>query len=144
MTALHGFAQEKRTYTTKKLTGDAPAIDGRINEEAWAQVEWTGDFTQKDPYEFANPTQNTTFKIIYDDNNVYVAIMVNYNDLSLIERRLGRRDSFQGDWVAIAFDSYNDGLTGFSFGVSAAGVKNDLIVTNDVLCQSWAIEALII
>jgi len=132
MTALHGFAQEKRTYTTKKLTGDAPAIDGRINEEAWAQVEWTGDFTQKDPYEFANPTQNTTFKIIYDDNNVYVAIMVNYNDLSLIERRLGRRDSFQGDWVAIAFDSYNDGLTGFSFGVSAAGVKNDLIVTNDV------------
>lgn len=128
---LFAVAQEKRVYTTTRLSGNAPSIDGQLDEEIWNQAAWSGDFTQKEPFEFEKPTQNTSFKVLYDDNNLYVAIMVYYNDLSLIEKRLGRRDSFEGDWVGIAFDSYNDDMTGFSFGVSAAGVKNDLIVTND-------------
>ena len=124
--------QEKRTYTTHRLSGSAPVIDGKLLEESWEQSTWSGDFTQKEPFEFEKPSQNTAFKVLYDDNNLYVAIMVYYDDLGLIEKRLGRRDSFEGDWVSIGFDSYNDDQTGFVFGVSAAGVKNDLIVTNDV------------
>ena len=46
------FSQEKkiskRIYTTKKLV-NKPVIDGFINDEAWNVVEWSSDFTQKDP-----------------------------------------------------------------------------------------------
>jgi len=125
-------AQDKRVYITQRLAGLPPEIDGHINEPIWDQVAWSGDFTQKEPYEFEKPSQNTLFKVLYDNDNLYVAIKVFYDNVNLIEKRLGRRDSFEGDWVGIAFDSYNDDMTGFMFGVSAAGVKNDLIVTNDV------------
>ncbi len=41
------------------------------------------------------------------------------------------RDNTDGDWVAIIIDSYHDLRTGFMFGVSAAGVKLDEIMSND-------------
>ena len=125
-------AQSVRTYTTVRLTGAPPVIDGKIIEEVWNEAGWTGDFIQKEPMEFEPPTEKTSFKILYDDDHLYVAVMAYCKDVSKIERRLGRRDSFEGDWVGMGFDSYNDDLTGFMFGVSAAGVKNDGIYTNDV------------
>jgi len=41
---------------------------------------------------------------------------------------MSRRDGFDGDLVGIAFDSYHDLRTGFTFLVSASGVKSDEIV----------------
>lgn len=125
-------AQSLRTYTTVRLTGAPPVIDGKINEAVWNEANWTSDFIQKEPMEFEPPTEQTAFKILYDDDHLYVAVMAYCKDVSKIERRLGRRDSFEGDWIGMGFDSYNDNLTGFMFGVSAAGVKNDGIYTNDV------------
>lgn len=121
-----------RVYNTTKLNGEAPTIDGLISEDIWNIVEWSGDFTQKEPFENQKPSQQTAFKIIYDDNNLYVAIRAFDTEPEKIERRLSRRGNDDGDWVAIAFSSYNDKRTGFSFGVNAAGVKADGIVTNDV------------
>lgn len=121
-----------RVYNTSKLIGEAPIIDGYISEDIWNIVEWSGDFTQKEPFENQKPSQQTAFKVIYDDNNLYVAIRAFDTEPEKIERRLNRRGNQDGDWVAIAFSSYNDKRTAFSFGVTAAGVKADGIVTNDV------------
>lgn len=120
-----------RIYHTAKITSTAPIIDGIVNEAVWDNVEWSGDFIQREPYEYQEPSQQTAIKVLFDDNNLYVAIRCFDNEPEKIERRLTRRDSFEGDWVAIGIDSYDDNLTGFSFSVNAAGVKNDGIVTND-------------
>ncbi len=120
-----------RDYTTQKLVGTAPTIDGIIDEEVWDIVSWSGDFTQREPYENAPPSQQTSFKVIYDNNNLYVAIRAFDTEPDKIVRRLGRRDGFEGDWVGLGIDSYNDDLTGFTFAVNAAGVKGDAILTND-------------
>lgn len=125
-----GFGQT-RVYNTVKLSGDAPVIDGHINDDAWNNVEWTSEFTQQEPYENAAPSQETAFKVIYDDNNLYVAIFAYDTEIDKIEKRLGRRDNFDGDWVAIGISSHFDKVTGYGFGVNAAGVKGDGIVTND-------------
>ena len=127
---LMGFGQ-KRVYNTQKINGEAPTIDGLINEEIWDAVEWSGDFTQQEPYENAAPSQQTAFKIIYDDNNLYVAVRAFDTEPEKIERRMGRRDSFEGDWIAIGVSSHNDQVTGFGFSVNAAGVKGDGTVSND-------------
>ncbi len=42
-----------------------------------------------------------------------------------------RRDGFEGDMVAVYFDSYYDKRTAFMFSVNAAGVKNDVVYSND-------------
>ncbi len=125
-------ASQVREYNTSRITTTAPNIDGLISEEVWDIVEWSGDFTQKEPYEYKKPSQQTAFKILYDDNNLYVAIRAYDSEPGKIERRLSRRGNVEGDWVAIGISSYFDHRTAFSFGVNAAGVKADGIVTNDV------------
>lgn len=126
-----GLISQDRIYTTSRITAEPPVIDGIINEKVWEIVDWSGDFTQQEPYEYAVPSQLTAFKVLYDNNNLYVAIRAFDSIPGQIERRLGRRDSFEGDWIGIGIDSYNDNLTGFAFAVNAAGVKGDGIFTND-------------
>ena len=104
----------KKTYTTVRINGLAPTIDGKLDDDAWNQVEWGGDFIQFMPEEKAAPSQQTAFKILYDDKNLYVGIRAYDTDPHKIVKRVGRRDEFDGDWVEINIDSYNDKRTAFS------------------------------
>ncbi len=123
--------QELRKYAATRLVGNPPEIDGVLEESVWETAEWTSDFIQREPFENEPPAEQTAVKILYDNVNLYVAIRCFDSEPEKIERRLSRRDSFEGDWVGVAFDSYDDDLTAFSFAVNAAGVKSDGIVTND-------------
>lgn len=122
---------QKRTYQTNRFKGEAPKIDGYITEEAWEAVDWAGDFTQWMPSNGASPSQATEFKIIYDDNYLYVAIKALDSVPEEIVKRMSRRDGFQGDFVEINIDSYHDYLTAYSFSATAAGVKGDEKITQD-------------
>jgi len=128
---LISLGQDFKSYTAVRTEGEAPEIDGKLTDPVWETAKWSGDFIQRDPYENAPPSQETAFKILYDDNNLYVAIRAYDTEPEKIEKRLSRRDHWEGDWVAIAIDSYNDNLTAFSFAVTAGGVKADGLVTND-------------
>jgi hypothetical protein len=120
-----------RNYQTKKNNSATITIDGQINETAWDIASWQGDFIQREPYDSAAPYQKTEFKLLYDDNNLYVAIKAYDNEPEKIEKRLTRRDQFDGDLVIIGIDSYSDKLTAFAFGVNASGVKSDMIITHE-------------
>jgi hypothetical protein len=118
-----------RIYRSVRLQGPPPAIDGRLDDPAWSEGEWSGGYTQQIPTEGAPPSQPTELKILYDDRHVYMAIRV-YDDAELVHRYPGRRDDFTGDIVGICFDSYNDKRTGFEFDLTAGGSKIDLILGN--------------
>jgi hypothetical protein len=118
-----------RIYGTLRLEGRPPTIDGRIDDPAWLQGEWAGDYTQQIPTEGAKPSQPTELKILYDERNVYFAIRA-YDDPALVHRYPGRRDDMTGDIVGVCFDSYNDKRTGFEFDLTAGGAKIDLILGN--------------
>ena len=113
-----------RVYRTVRLQGEPPKIDGRLDDEAWQEGEWAGDYTQWIPTEGAEPSHPTELKILYDDENVYAAIRA-YDDLEKTQRYPGRRDAFVGDIVGVCFDSYFDKRTGFEFDLSQ---KPDQIV----------------
>ncbi len=122
---------EKREYTSTRISTTPPHIDGLLDEESWNQVEWSGNFVQREPYENEAPSQQTQFKLLYDDDNIYVGIRCFDSAPDSIEKRMSRRDGFDGDWVEINIDSYHDLRTAFSFTVSASGVKGDEAITND-------------
>ena len=140
------YAQEskekipKRVYTTKSL-GEiaAPVIDGVIDDESWNLVEWDGDFIEREPDENTPPSQQTKFKIIYDAKHLYIAIRAFDNEPDKIEKRLSRRDGFEGDYVEMHIDSYHDLRTAFSFTVTAAGVKGDEAISEngENFDESW-------
>lgn len=122
----------RKSYTTMPLKAiSAPAIDGNIDDDGWEIVEWGGDFTQRDPVENAPPTEQTQFKIIYDEKNLYVAIRCFDAEPDGIVKRLSRRDGFEGDRITIMFDSNVDLQTAFAFTITAAGVKGDEVVTQN-------------
>ena len=120
----------KRIYTTKKLK-KVPVIDGDISEDAWDVVEWSSDFTEKDPNEGTPPTHQTKFKVMYDSKYLYVAIRALDDNPELIQQRLTRRDGFAGDRVNVVIDSYHDKRTAFVFTTTAAGVKGEEITTQN-------------
>lgn len=122
---------QQKTYVTRPVNPHPPAIDGRLNDGAWQNVPWAGDFVQREPNDGAPPSEPTAFKILYDDSNLYVAIRAYDSQPEKIVRRVSRRDGFEGDWVEINIDSYFDHRTAFSFTMTAAGVKGDEAVSND-------------
>ncbi|HKK43568.1 MAG TPA: DUF5916 domain-containing protein, partial [Bacteroidales bacterium] len=108
-----------------------PIIDGLMDEDCWNLVEWGGGFIQSQPEENKPPSQETAFKILYDNNNLYVFIRAFDTEPGKISRIMSRRDNFDGDMVEINIDSYFDKQTAFSFTATAAGVKGDELVTED-------------
>jgi len=141
-----GLAQDtipftvKRTYTTQAPSnGEAPVIDGILDDAGWNSVSWAENFTEFEPDNGTPPIQNTKFKIVYDEKFLYVAVRCFDSVPEKIERRLARRDGFAGDWVEINIDSYSDKRTAFSFTISAAGVKGDEFISQngDNWDDSW-------
>ncbi len=130
ISSFFAFGQ-KRVYTTQKISGIAPKVDGIINEKAWEMVDWAGDFTQWMPANGAPPSEATEFKIIYDDNYLYIAIKALDSEPDKIVKRMSRRDGFEGDFVEVNIDSYHDFLTAYSFSATAAGVKGDEKISLD-------------
>lgn len=128
----YSFAQDTKHYTTTK-TDTPPKINGLFDDEAWQHVNWQGSFIQFEPNNGAPPAQQTEFAIIYDDVNIYVAVKCHDKEAGKIESRLARKDEWEGDLVAINFDSYFDKRTSFFFMVNAAGVKIDGFISNDRL-----------
>lgn len=121
----------KKIYTTKKITNTAPSIDGILDDSCWDSVEWGDGFLENQPKDGAKASQETAFKILYDDNNLYIAYRCFDTAPDSIVKRMSRRDGFAGDWVEINIDSYHDLRTGFSFTASVSGVKGDEFISND-------------
>ncbi len=128
------FSQEQKeptkSYTTAKA-GSELVIDGKLDDAAWDQVEWAGDFTGHMPEYKAKPTQETQFKILYDDKYLYIGIRAFDSEPEKIVKRMSRRDGFDGDWVEVNIDSYHDKRTAFSFTASVSGVKGDEYISNN-------------
>lgn len=129
--ASSAMAEEKRKAVAIRFDIEAPKIDGLLDDPAWQLVEWQNRFVQRQPYDGKAPSQQTEFKIIYNNNSVFVAVRAWDTAPDSIVSRLSRRDSGDGDAIGVEFDSYFDKRTAFSFIVSASGVKVDKLISGD-------------
>ncbi len=122
---------EKRRYFTQNLNGKEIKLDGTPDEHAWDAVAWDSDFTQWRPDDGGVPSQKTRFKVLYDEKYLYLGFWCHDTEPGEIEKRMGRRDEFPGDWVEVNIDSYHDLRTAFSFNLSASGVRSDEFISGD-------------
>ncbi|MDE2972922.1 MAG: hypothetical protein OXU35_11485, partial [Acidobacteriota bacterium] len=63
-------------------TVEAPAIDGRLDEDVWAAAEPLTDFVQADPFEGEPATERTEVRILFDEEAVYIGAMLYDSDPS--------------------------------------------------------------
>jgi hypothetical protein len=107
-------------------------LDGRLDDDAWKYAQAAEGFRQWDPDRGAFSSQETIFKVAYDDGAVYFGIACLETDPSKIVAKLSRRDrQANSDLVSIYVDPYMDHTTGYNFKVTAMGVQSDGYIFND-------------
>jgi hypothetical protein len=131
MPLYSGSSVQKKQYKAEKINPHPPAINGQLNDVVWKKAHGCGDFVQISPYEGQSPSQETNFQIMYDNDNLYIAVEAHDDEPGKIVRRMCRRDNLDGDMVTVQIDSYSDFRTAFCFSVNAAGVKGDEIIFSD-------------
>jgi len=124
---LDSLLRNKRVYNTVNIgERPEPRINGVLDDEIWSLGEWQDNFIQQYPHSGRPTTEQTYFKILYDHNNLYVALICKDSEPARIIDKLGPRDSRAGDMAGFALDSYFDKRTAFEFSISVAGQKMDL------------------
>jgi hypothetical protein len=115
-----------------RITGAAPRIDGRFDEEVWTQADLLDDMVQNEPDNMAAPTERTIIQVAYDDRSVYVAVRCLMRDPSQITTSLGRRDAMPpSDVIRLTFDPRHDHLTAYTFDSNPSGTQSDYLWYDD-------------
>ena len=112
-----------------RLTDQAvpPAVDGRVNDEAWLNIAPYDNFTQQDPIEGAPASERTEVRVIFDKSNVYIGIICFDSEPGKIIVNQSRRDAdlTETDAVIVVFDTFNDNQNAFVFGTNPLGIEYD-------------------
>ncbi len=129
--------EEMRAPAVRVLDADREIsdveIDGIIDEADWADAQVFTGFIQRDPREGQPAEHDTEVRVLFGDGAIYIAARMWDPDPAGIETRLTRRDQFGGptDQFSVGIDPNRDGLTGYNFNVSAAGVQSDQYLYDD-------------
>ena len=105
-------------------------LDGRIEESVWAEATPITDFTQQEPVEGARPSEDTEVRIVFDEDNLYIGVII-YDDPEGILAYQRERDASLGtdDRFMWILDTFLDGRTGYFFEINAAGLMGDGVIT---------------
>src|SRR6185295_7422455 len=107
-------------------------LDGKLDDTAWRDAEPARGFRVWDPDRGALPSEETVFKVVYDEGAVYFGVACLERDPSKITAKLSRRDrDSKSDLVSIYIDPYLDRTTGYNFRVNPLGVQLDSYIYND-------------
>ena len=115
----------------QRMNGEI-TLDGKVNEASWleiAPIPWH----VYDPSYGAPSSQNTEFRLAFDDNYLYFSCVCFDTEPDKIAQTTFKRDNWTAnfDQVALMLDTFNDKENTLLFIVSAAGVRIDVAVNND-------------
>ncbi len=121
-----------KEFHAYRIVGEPPAIDGRLNDEAWAHAQLIDDFVQNEPDNMAPPRDRTAVRIAYDDRTLYVAVECFTKDPSDITTGLGRRDNLPpSDLIRMSFDPRHDHQNAYVFETNPSGMQSDYLFYDD-------------
>jgi hypothetical protein len=121
------FAQQKPIEITK--ISEPINFDGIVNEAFWNTASAFPLIRQSPDYG-SIPSEKTNIRMVYDNTYLYVATSLYQNDTSKIQDFAKQRDAGgPNDYMAFAFDGYNDKTNGQAFATTPAGLRWDAAIT---------------
>ncbi|HEU5290523.1 MAG TPA: DUF5916 domain-containing protein [Cyclobacteriaceae bacterium] len=129
---------EKKQYQARRVE-TAPRIDGKLDDDCWLRDVESFQFIQTNPNNGAPSLYKTTVQLVYTDRAIYVGALLHDPNPEKILREFGQRDDDDrnADYFGILLDTYNSGINGFAFVISAAGVQIDTYFTADDDDDGW-------
>lgn len=113
-------------------------IDGLLKEQVWQHAEAATDFIVTEPVPGAEATYKSAVFFLYDDNAVYIGARMFDDEPGKILKELSLRDQIgNADNFRVFFDTYQSGLNGFKFYLTASGVQLEAIVSNHKDDLNW-------
>ena len=112
-------------------------IDGNVDEPAWAAAEVGGDFYQTDPKNGYPSTERTEFRILYDEDNIYVSVICWQEGPITISELKREFAPVDGDQIVLFFDTFDDDRNGFGFHTNPASAMRDAQVSRGDINDSW-------
>ena len=130
------------TKTIQAVRTDQPiAIDGRLDEPAWSSAAVIEDIHQILPVEYAEPSQETRFFVLYDEDALYLAARMQDDQPELMTAKVlrqGGANSWLDDQFNIFLDPFNDKRNGYRFQVNPHGVRQEgLFKGSDQVQWQW-------
>ena len=123
-----GIAQASMKTLEAVRTNEPITVDGRLDESVWLQAAVVDDFHQITPIEYAEPSQQTRFLVLYDNEALYVAARM-YDDeperVTANVLRQGGSDSWRDDQFNVILDPFNDKRNGYHFQLNPNGVREE-------------------
>lgn len=124
------FAQAR--FATVRSAAQAPHVDGILSPGEWDEAAAIKDLHQMSPIEFAEPSQDTTFFVKFDSDNLYIAAHLFDEEPDRIVAQVLRQGGsmFSDDHVTIVVAPFNDQRSGYFFEMNSNGVREDGLYTN--------------
>lgn len=112
------FLTEPRTYVCYRPDGKLK-IDGKLNETSWNKAASTAPFVDISGEGFPTPKYETTAKMLWDDEYLYVGAVLQEED---IKARLTQRDTiiYYDNDFEVFVDPDSDGHNYFEIETNAA------------------------
>ena len=117
----------ERLVASAVKVDEAPTIDGVLDENMWKSAPPLGAFVQAEPFTGMPGSERTEVRLLYDNDAIYVGVMLYDRDPSLIVTTDTRRDAGLSDMDSfqMIFDTFHDQQNGFVFGTNVAGIQYD-------------------
>ena len=124
---------QQAPVASASVTTSAPLIDGRLDDDTWAEAQILSGFTQKEPSEGRPVSERTEVRIAYDEEALYIgAWLFDSDPTSLVFGQTLRDASLNdSDAFVLVLDTYLDRQNGFVFGTTPAGIEYDGQVANE-------------
>jgi len=134
----HDFATWRPTaHATRIDAREAPAIDGDISDPVWRKAQAIDELYELEPQEGAVPPERTVVRVLYDENNLYLAIEA--DDPAPVTARIKQRDGSidSDDIVRIYLDPDMTRRNGYIFEINPLGARREGLIQNntDVLYE---------
>jgi len=113
--------------------GQAPDIDGHLDDDAWHLAKPAGEFLEKNPGQNIPHAQRTEFRVVYDDDALYIGVWCFDTEPKRIIAHNMERDGYMRfeDVVKITLDTFLDRRNGYYFSINPNGARGDATISNN-------------
>ena len=119
----------RRAYTVR-VQGEAPEIDGILDDPAWEGVPPITRLIQREPREGEVVSESTTVRFVYTDKDLYVGFR-GYDSGKPYGRLVRRDQRTAADYFNLFIDSFHDRRQAFEFAINPSGARRDVFIYND-------------
>ena len=129
--SAHG---EDRHLLNIPRVGQAPKIDGKLDDDCWAKAPVAKDFLQRRPVEGAPATEKTEVRICRDEKALYIGVRCFDSQPDKIRAGVMQRDApVKGDdYFFVLLDPFKRGREGYYFRTNPNGAKGEALINSDM------------